>query len=71
MLLCRFCRRFGVTEEILTPHFFVKIILKLYVISNDGRQAAVAELRRADMFRMRFKEGVTSFRGGFEESVTV
>ena len=31
-----------------TPHFFIKVIVKLYLISDDGRQAAVTELRRAD-----------------------
>ena len=54
----------------LTPHFFVKVV-KLYVISDDGSQAAVAELRRADKLEDEVKEGVTSFRGGFEESVPI
>ena len=55
----------------LTLHFFVKVIVKLYVISDDGRQAAVAELRRADKLEDEVREGVTSFRGGFEESVPI
>ena len=53
--------------ETLTPHFFVKVIVKLYVISDGGRQDAVAELRRADKLEDEVKQGVTSFRGGFEE----
>ena len=53
--------------------FFIKVrsIVKLYVISDDDRQAAIAMLRRADKLEDEFNEGVTSIRGGFEESVTI
>ena len=47
------------------------MILKLYVISDDGRQAAVAELRSADKLEDEVEEGMTSFRSEFEESVTI
>ena len=57
--------------ESLKLHFFIKVIVKLYVISNDGRQAAVAELRRADKLEDEVKKGVTSFRGGFKKRVPI
>ena len=38
---------------------------------DDGRQAAVKELRRADKSEEKVKESVTSFRGGSEERVTI
>ena len=60
----------GRTEP-LTTHFFVKVIVKLYVISDDGRQAAVAELQIADKLEDEVKEGMTSSRGGIEESVPI
>ena len=56
--------------EPYTPHFCIKVIVKLYVISDIRRQVAVAELRRADKLNDEVMESVTSFRGGFEESVT-
>ena len=62
--------RFGRRVEPLTPHFFINVIVKLHVISYDGRQVAVAELR-TDMLDDEVKERVTSFRDGFEESVTI
>ena len=51
--------------EPFTPHFFVKVIVKLYFISDVGRQAAAAE---GDKLEDEFKERVASFRGGFEEA---
>ena len=55
----------------LHTYLFIKVIVKLYVISDDGTQAAVAELRRANKLEDEVKEGVKSFIGGFEESVTM
>ena len=55
--------------EPLNP-FLYKVIIKLYFISDDGRQAAVAELRWADNLE-NVKEGIISFRGGFEVSVII
>ena len=49
----------------------MKVIVKLYVISNDDRQAAITELRRADKLEDEVKEGVTNFSGGFEEGITI
>ena len=46
--------------EPFTPRFFIKVIIKLYVISDVGRRAAVAELRRADKLAKEVKEGLTS-----------
>ena len=43
-------------------------------MDDDGRQAAVAEFRRADQLKDEVRKDVTSFRGGFEEieeSVTI
>ena len=42
-----------------TPHtpFLYQTIVKLYVISDDGRKAAVAELSRADKLEDEVKEG--------------
>ena len=57
--------------EPLRPHFFAKVIAKLYVISDHSRRAAVAEMRRADKLEDEVKKAVTSFRGGFEESVPI
>ena len=45
--------------------------VKLYIISDDGWQAAVGAERRADNLKDVVKEGVTSFRPEFEESVTI
>ena len=58
-------------SETLHTHFFIKVNVKLYVISDVGRQAALAELRRADKLEDEVKKGLTSFRGGFEQSVTI
>ena len=52
-------------------YFFTKFIVKLYVISDDGRQATIAELRRNDELEDEVKDDVMSFRGGFEETVTI
>ena len=51
--------------EPLTSHFFIKVFVKLYVISNDGKQAAVAELRRTDKLKDEVKNGMTSVRDGY------
>ena len=69
MLSCLLCGWFA--EGLNPSRFYTKVIVKLKVISDDGRQAAVAEMRRADKFEDKVKEGVTSFRGRFEESVTI
>ena len=61
----RLCRWFWVMVEPYTAHFFINVIVKLYVISDDGRHAAVAELRRADKLEDDVKESVATFRGGF------
>ena len=55
--------------EPYTLYFFIKVIVKLYVVSDDIRQAAVAELRRADKLEDEVKE--TSFIGlDWRECVT-
>ena len=69
MFPCRLCCRFGKGGTPDIP-FFIKVIVKLYVISDDGRQVAVAELR-ADKLEDEIKEGMTSIRCVFEESVTI
>ena len=63
--------RFGERVESFTSHFVIKVIVQLYIISDVGREAAVAMSRRADKLKDRIKESVTSFRGVFEESVTI
>ena len=57
--------------EPFTPNFFIKVIVKLYVISDVRRDAAVADLKRADKLEDEVKEIMTSFRGAFEDSVTI
>ena len=57
--------------EPFTPNFFIKVIVKLYVTSDVRREAAVAELRRADKLKDEVNEIMTSFRGAFEDSVTI
>ena len=42
----RLCDRYG--EGLNSSHFFIKVIVKLYVISDDDRRAAAAELNRGD-----------------------
>ena len=54
-----------------TPRFFKKINVKSYAILDDGRQAAVAELRRADELEDEVAESVTSSGGGLAECVTI
>ena len=54
--------------ESLSHHFFIKYIVKLNVISDDDRQAAVAELRKVDKLEDEVRECVTSFRGGLKRA---
>ena len=56
---------------VVTPNFFIKIIVKLYVISDDGKQAAVTELRRAVKLEDVVTESMTIFRSGIEESLMI
>ena len=51
--------------EPLTPRLCIKGIVRLYIISDDGRQA---DLRRAEKLEDDVKVGVASFRGGCDES---
>ena len=71
MFLRRLCSRFGEGLNPSHTNLFIKVIVKLYAILNDGRQAVVTELRRAYKLKDEVKESVTRFRGGFEDSVTI
>ena len=67
----RLSGRFGEALNPSHPGFVIKVIVKLYVILDVGRRAAVAELRNVYKLKDEVKEGLTGFRGGFEESVTI
>ena len=58
MFHCRLCDRFWKGLNPRTP-FLYKSYVKVYAISDNGKQAAVAELR-ADKLEEEDKEGVTS-----------
>ena len=57
--------------EPFTYRFFIKAIVKLYVILDVGREAAVGEMRKADKLKDEIKKSVTSSRGRFKESLAI